>query len=284
MGFLDRLRGRAASPAEAPSTDIAVAQAPDIAEMTLKVGGGEMAKFAPYSYERAVRDGFAGNDLVYACIREIATSAAEARLVAYRTDTKGAQVEVEGRIGALLRDPNPWMTQFAFLETIHQHLNIAGNAYFYKVRSLRGVNAVAILRPDRVRLMDDGVSAEYMIDNDVYELPPEDFGHLKLPHPLDDHYGLSPLCRPGETYQSRLDPHRFPSGVFSKLRRPVWPAEDQTTHQQPGRGRRYPLELAGAVQGRQRMAPGCDPGRRRELPKDRRDAGRIGRPRRWRAA
>ena len=74
MGFLDRLRGRPASPAEAPSTDIAVAQAPDIAEMTLKVGGGEMAKFAPYSYESAVRSGFAGNDLVYACIREIATS------------------------------------------------------------------------------------------------------------------------------------------------------------------------------------------------------------------
>ena len=24
--------------------------------------------------------------------------------------------------------------------------------------------------------------------------PPEDFGHLKLPHPLDDHYGLSPLA------------------------------------------------------------------------------------------
>ena len=175
-------------------TDLAIAQAPDTAEMTLKVGGGEMAKFAPYSYESAVRSGFAGNDLVYACIREIATSAAEARLVAYRTDTKGAMVEVEGRIGKLLRDPNPWMTQFAFLETIHQHLNIAGNAYFYKVRSLRGVNAVAILRPDRVRLMDDGVSAEYMIDNDVYELPPEDFGHLKLPHPLDDHYGLSPLA------------------------------------------------------------------------------------------
>ena len=160
--------------------------------MTIKVGG-EVAKFAPYSYESAVRSGFAGNDLVYACIREIATSAAEARLVAYRTDTDGALVEVEGRIGALLRDPNPGMTQFEFLEAIHQHLNIAGNVYFYKVRALRGVQSIFILRPDRVRIMDDG-GAEYLIDNDIYALPAEDFGHLKLPHPLDDHYGLSPLA------------------------------------------------------------------------------------------
>ena len=160
--------------------------------MTLKIGG-EVAKFAPYSYESAVRSGFAGNDLVYACIREIATSAAEARLVAYRTDSAGAMVEVEGRIGALLRDPNPKMTQFTFLETIHQHLNIAGNVYFYKLRTLRGVRDVFILRPDRIRLMDDG-GAEYLIDNKIYALPPDDFGHLKLPHPLDDHYGLSPLA------------------------------------------------------------------------------------------
>ena len=111
----------------------------------------------PIAYESAVRSGFAGNDLVYACIREIATSAAEARLVAYRTDTDGALVEVEGRIGALLRNPNPDMTQYSFLETIHQHLNIAGNVFFYKVRALRGVQSIFILRPDRVRLMpDDG--------------------------------------------------------------------------------------------------------------------------------
>ena len=156
MGFLDRLRGRSG-----------IADASNADRSSRRTGsryrrndpqnrrrGGEIC--AVQLRELPSGPGSPETILVYACIREIATSAAEARLVAYRTDSAGAMVEVEGRIGALLRRPNEAMTQFGFLETIHQHLNIAGNAYFYKIRSLRGVNDIFILRPDRIRLMDDG--------------------------------------------------------------------------------------------------------------------------------
>jgi HK97 family phage portal protein len=184
--------------AEAPD-EIAVRQAPDTTEMSVQVGGST-AEFPKYNYENAVQEGYIGNDLIFACIREIATSASEAVLGAVRTDAKGVATAVEGRIGPLLRRPNAQMTQFAFLETIHTHLNIAGNVYFYKVRSVRGVQQIYILRPDRIRLLPAGreMAAEYLIDNVVYGLAREDFGHLKLPHPTDDLYGLSPLAPLGK--------------------------------------------------------------------------------------
>jgi len=141
------------------------------------------------SYGNFAREGYAGNELVFACIREIATSTAEATLCLY--DANHEKID-NAPLAQLVAEPAEGMTQYEFLENLITHLQIAGNAYVLKERARVGVVSLMLLRPDRMEVMPGG-GYSYEVGGKKYLIPAEDIGHLKFPNPNNDFYGLSPL-------------------------------------------------------------------------------------------
>ncbi len=139
------------------------------------------------------RDGYGRNAVAHRCVRMIAEAAASVPL-------KG-----EGEaLAALIARPNPDEPSAAFWERLIAQLQIAGNAFVEAV-SLEPAgppHALFALRPDRTRALADkrgwpeawayrGPSGERRIGRDEEGWSP--VLHLKLFHPSDDIYGMSPL-------------------------------------------------------------------------------------------
>ncbi|MEM7494204.1 MAG: phage portal protein [Pseudomonadota bacterium] len=160
-----------------------------------------------------MRDGFAGNAVAYRCVRMVAEAAASIPLRAS-----------DDVVGALLREPNPDEAGRAFIERLYADLQITGNAWAEAVTldgdtEPRGVFA---LKADRVRVMQDAhghVSGyavragrgERVISRDSDGWSP--VLHLKLYHPSDAHYGLSPLA----AARKALDLHNGAAGWAKAL-------------------------------------------------------------------
>lgn len=177
MGFLDRF-----IPARKAEANEAVVSA--------VINANDNAYSSPdASYGNFAREGYAGNELVFACIREIATSTAEATLCLY--DANHEKIE-NSPLANLVKNPANGQTQYEFLETLITHLQIAGNAYVLKERARIGVVSLMLLRPDRMEVVASG-GYSYEINGHKYFIPDEDVGHLKFPNPNNDFYGLSPL-------------------------------------------------------------------------------------------
>lgn len=139
--------------------------------------------------------GYRKNELVFACINEIATSAPEAPLRVYQTEDD----EVLGQhpVRELIARPNPFMSEFELWELTIIHLYLDGNAYWEKVRSNAGrVVELWPLRPDRMRIVpgDDWIQGYiYRVNGREFPLEPQDVIHFKLPNPLNDYLGMPPL-------------------------------------------------------------------------------------------
>ena len=141
------------------------------------------------NYASFSQRGYAENELVFACIREIATSAAEAVLSLYDDDHEKIPT---APLAQLVEQPSSDLTQYDFLESLITHLQIAGNAYVLKERAGVGVVSLMLLRPDRVQV-SPGRGFLYDVSGARYLIPAADVGHLRFPNPNNDFYGLSPL-------------------------------------------------------------------------------------------
>ncbi|MDA1095344.1 MAG: phage portal protein [Acidobacteria bacterium] len=149
------------------------------------------------SYGAYAAEGYNGNTVVNACIREVATSVAMPTLRLMRDVQDGGRVEVKNPTAFLLDHPSESQDQADFVEMMVVYLNVSGNAYVHRMRNGGGrIVALHLLRPDRVqiKLHGDGTRHyEYTIDGSLYQIAAADVEHLKLPNPYDDLYGLSPL-------------------------------------------------------------------------------------------
>jgi HK97 family phage portal protein len=113
----------------------------------------------------------------------------------------GAQALTTHPLLDLIAQPNPREDRAGFLEAVTANLMIAGNAYLEAVSIDGAVRELYALRPDRMRVVPgpDGwpQAYDYTVGGQTVRfaqsgaLPP--VLHLKLFHPLDDHYGLAPL-------------------------------------------------------------------------------------------
>jgi HK97 family phage portal protein len=146
-------------------------------------------------YEVYAREGYSLNELVFACVEELSTSAAEPKLMV----RQGKDWKHDHAVLDLLNSPNPFMDRFEFFATVLLHRSIAGNAFALIVRSLSG-RAVQLwmMRPDRVSIIPDATTyiARYEYDAGLTEkikLPPGDVIHFKTRNPLNDFYGMPPL-------------------------------------------------------------------------------------------
>lgn len=141
------------------------------------------------------REGYAKNAIAYRCVRMIAEAAASAPLRVGPNDHPLAK---------LLARPNPEQTGIELLESFYGHLQVSGNA-FLEAASFDDAppSELYALRPDRMSVIPgaDGwpVGWEHRVGPNVRRFERDALNgeapilHLKLFHPADDWYGLSPM-------------------------------------------------------------------------------------------
>lgn len=171
------------------------------------------ARWTPRDYAALAREGYERNAVAHRCVRLIAESAAQMPLVAKVGNTEVADHPAL----ALIDQPNPRQGGIAFREMLFGHLLVAGNAYVEAVATGAEPRELYALRPDRMRVVPgrDGwpEGDDYTVAGETMRFRQEDGGrlppilHLTLFHPVDDHYGLSPI----EAAANALDIHNAAS-------------------------------------------------------------------------
>lgn len=154
--------------------------------------------YSPHNYFSLAREGYSKNEVVYACVNERATSFTSAPLRVYRDGESGPEEIPTHGLRQLMTRPNAIMSAEDFWISTVSYYDIAGNAFWWKVRSAAGrVVELWPLRPDRVRILPDPrnviLGYQYEVDGTIYTVEPQDIIHFKRWHPINDFFGLSPL-------------------------------------------------------------------------------------------
>lgn len=175
-------------------------------------------------FERFAKRGYRGNEIVFAAIELLCTSATEPKIIgkrggkssgkriqrsmqlagvpkrlitAYLVENGFVEELTDHPLVMLLNNPNPYKNRFLFWSTYIMDRYLAGNAYLLKVRGGLGNTAeLWRLRPDRVRIIpdkDDFCKYEYTVDRETVTFERKDIIHWKTRNPLDDYYGQPPL-------------------------------------------------------------------------------------------
>lgn len=172
-------------------------------------------RWTPRDYATLATEGFGRNAVAYRCIRMIAEAAAATPLAVF---ADGVRAD-DHPAGRLLAQPNPEQSGVEFLETVYGALQTAGNAYI-EAAGDQAPEELWTLRPDRMQVIPgrsgwpDGYV--YSVDGRSVRIGRAGDGwlpvlHLKLFHPVDDHYGFSPL----EAAAFAIDVHNA-SGAWNK--------------------------------------------------------------------
>ncbi len=181
--------------AERPAEEKTSAAAPVMA-----IHGTGRAVWSPRDQVSLARIGYEQNVIGFRAVRMVAEASAAIPLVL----TEGGTPMREHPVLRLLDRPSPAQDGRSFLEAVFGHLQLSGNAYLEgAAHDATGMpRELHALRPDRMRVVPgpDGwpMAYEYVVANARHrwdmtgEVRP--ILHLKAFHPLDDHYGLSPLA------------------------------------------------------------------------------------------
>lgn len=157
--------------------------------------------WTPRDLASLTRQSYITNAVAHRCVRLIAQSAATMPF----SLSIGPRAQATHPLLALLTRPNPAQDRCALLESLFGHLQIAGNAYLEAVPGPGDLTGppreLHTLRPDRMRVIPGAggwpEGYEYRVAGRAHRFTQLDDAppilHLKTFHPLDDHYGLSPL-------------------------------------------------------------------------------------------
>ena len=207
--ILSRLFGGASASARAQDIDTKASRTGALLAMQ-SLG---LARWTPRNASELTRQGFERNAIVYRCVRMIAESAATIPWLVYED-----RIENEDHPAlALLKRPNAAESGAQFLEGVFTNLMLFGNSYVELVSANGRPREWHNLRPDRMAVVPgpNGWPAayDYSVGAQKVRFPVEPDGvspilHLKLFHPLDDHYGFAPLL----AAQSALDVHNAAGG------------------------------------------------------------------------
>ena len=157
------------------------------------------AVWAPRDYQAFAREGFMENPIVYRSVRMIAEAAASIPLVLHQD---GIEVTTHPLLD-VLQNPCPDQTTTDLLESWYGFLLVAGNGYLKAVAIDGELRELHTLRPDRMKVIpgSDGWpdGFEYHVDGTrtIYRNEPvanvRPILHVRLFHPANDHYGMSPI-------------------------------------------------------------------------------------------
>lgn len=199
-------------PTPAPVLDEKAGSGPLVA-----INGLARPAWSSRNYAGFAREGMMQNAVVYRCIRMMAEAAASVRLEAH----VGREVVPDHPLLDLIEQPAAGRTRFDFFEHWYGTLLVSGNVFVHAAATGDRIRELHLLRPDRTTVIagrdgwPDGV--EYHADGRriVYDgeaiTGVDQVLHVKLFHPSDDHYGLSPV----EPAASAIDIHNAAS-LWSK--------------------------------------------------------------------
>jgi len=172
----------------------------------------------PHDFRNLADEGYRKNVVIHACVRVLMRTGAEVDIRVRRQNGKGelSPVALNDPLLKLLKRPNPEQSTYEWLEQLALHYHVTGNSFTHKVRSSRGqVVELWQLRPDRTRVKPGlGGFVEgyrFPVGSDPQKerpVPFEDVIHMRMPDPLDDYYGLSPiavLARVGDLDNHAID-------------------------------------------------------------------------------
>lgn len=166
--------------------------------VALATGSGRVV-WSPRDTASMIRAGFVGNPIGFRSVKLIAEAAAAVPLLCQ--DLK-ARYDTHPMLD-LLRRPNPGQGRAELFEALFGQLLLTGNGYLEAVgETLQGLPMeLHVLRSDRMSIIPgaDGwpVAFEYSVGGKKHRFDmtgtPDPICHIKSFHPLDDHYGLSPM-------------------------------------------------------------------------------------------
>jgi HK97 family phage portal protein len=175
------------------------------------------AVWTPRDYAALSREGFQKNAIVHRAVRLVSEAAAALPLL---LKSEGREIAAHPLL-ALLSRPNAREGGQRFLESLYGHLMVSGNAYVEAVSLDGAPQELYALRPDRMRVVPDAdgwpAAYEYAVgtQNVRFAIRQDEalapILHLTLFHPVDDHYGLSPM----EAAATALDIHNA-AGAWNK--------------------------------------------------------------------
>ncbi len=162
--------------------------------------GTGRAVWSPRDTASLARTGYEQNAVGFRAVRMVAEAAAAIPIL---VSENGAQMS-EHPVLTMFAQPNPAQDGRTFLEALYGHLQLSGNAYIEAAcpDALGRPRELHVLRSDRMRVVPgpDGwpMAYEYAVGGKTHrwdmtgETRP--ILHLKAFHPLNDHYGMSPLA------------------------------------------------------------------------------------------
>jgi HK97 family phage portal protein len=157
------------------------------------------AAWRPRSYENFAKEAYEKNVIAYQAINRIAEAVASVRLMVFR----GEQELAQHPLLDLIARPNPLQSGPDYIRSKVGYLMISGNGYEERFMVGTEVRELYQLRPDRMKVIPSqaGTPAayEYQVGQNKtrWEVDPNtldcDVRHLKMFHPTNDWYGLSPI-------------------------------------------------------------------------------------------
>jgi len=184
------------------------------------------ASWSPRDMGSLMRTGYEQNPVGFRAARMVAEAAAAIPLVLSEDGTR----QSEHPVLRLMERPCPGTDGRSFLEAVFGHMQLAGNAWIEAAgEDSRGLaRALHVLRPDRMRVVpgEDGWPAayEYRAGRAVHRW---EVGagrrpvlHLKSFHPLDDHYGMSPLAAAAQAVDVHNAASRWVKALLDNAARP----------------------------------------------------------------
>ena len=160
--------------------------------------GAGRAAWSPRDTVSLTKNGFVGNPIGFRCVKMISEAVAAVPLKVRSAEQNYSVHPVLD----LLAQPNPTQGRADFFEAFVGQLLLSGDGYLEAANSLEGLpQELYVLRSDRMRVVpgSDGwpIAYEYAVGSKKHrfnmqgELKP--ILHIKTFHPMDDHYGLSPM-------------------------------------------------------------------------------------------
>ena len=173
-----------------------------------------LARWTPRNYVELTRLGYERNAVGYRSVRMIAEAAASIPWRAYIGRIEAPDHPLLG----LLDRPNPNDVAPTFFEALYSNLLLFGNAYVEASLVDGKPRELYVLRSDRMAIVPGRngwpMAYDYIVAGEKVRYAIDATGvpailQLKLFHPLDDHYGFSPLG----AAQIPIDVHNAASAV-----------------------------------------------------------------------
>lgn len=210
--------------------------------------------WTPRDSASLTRSGFAGNPVGFRAVKLIAEAAAALPVVLQDSERRYAQHPVL----ALMARPNAGQGRAAFLEALFGQVLLSGDGYVEAVTGEDGVPVeLHVLRSDRMRVVPgaDGwpVAFEYTVGAKTHRFAAHTICHIRSFHPLDDHYGLSPMQAAAMAVDVHNSASRWSKSLLDNAARPsgalVWSGGDGAGGMPDDQFRRLSEEVEANFQG-----------------------------------